>query len=95
MRIFSRSVELDNEMDPGSSLHTERAITAQLIVDSNQVSFLLDSEGMISSDIRNTNGVEMQLSWGSIVEKNAAKSDYILQVHNSTYDLFCFASYHS
>ncbi|XP_017238322.1 KH domain-containing protein HEN4 isoform X2 [Daucus carota subsp. sativus] len=80
MRIFSRSVELDNEMDPGSSLHTERAITAQLIVDSNQVSFLLDSEGMISSDIRNTNGVEMQLSWGSIVEKNAAKSDYILQI---------------
>lgn len=86
MRIFSRYVEVDKETEPVSSLVTERNITAQLIVDPNQVSCLIDAKGMISSDISTETGVEMQLSWGSIPADDAAKSDYILQVHNLTYD---------
>ncbi|KAK1404169.1 hypothetical protein POM88_003774 [Heracleum sosnowskyi] len=80
MRILSRYVEVDKEEEPGSSLVTERNMTAQLIVDSNQVSCLIDAKGMISSDISTTTGVEMQLSWSSIVADDAAKSDYILQI---------------
>lgn len=80
MRILSRYVEVDKENEAGSSLVTERTITAQLIVDANQVSCLIDTNGMISSDISTATGVEMQLSWGSIVADDAAESDYILQV---------------
>ncbi|XP_074371151.1 RNA-binding KH domain-containing protein RCF3-like isoform X2 [Apium graveolens] len=80
MHILSRYVEVVEVDEPGSSLVTERNITVQLIVDSNQVSCLIDAKGIISSDISTATGVDMQLSWGSIVADDAAKSDYILQI---------------
>lgn len=89
IRVFARSIEVSDKRGPVSGLDKGKTITARLLVASNEVSCLVDSEGKISSDISTVTGVQMQLLGGTLIGTcSTEKDDNVLQVCQLTNSLF-------
>ncbi|XP_052196485.1 KH domain-containing protein HEN4-like isoform X2 [Diospyros lotus] len=80
VRVFARSVEVSAERGLIAGLSNREAVTARLLVPSDQVSFLLDEGGRVAPDISGRSGLDIQILEGNLIPTCAGENDKVIQI---------------